>query len=163
MKIKVGMGFDAHKFDHVPSEANFLMLGGVRVPHQYKLLAHSDGDVVLHALVDAMFGAIGAGDIGLHFPPSDNRWKNEDSTKFVEFAYELICKAKGVINNVDITIICEAPKISDVREQMRDRVAKILKLDLVDVNIKATTTEKMGFTGRKEGIVCQAVVTVALQ
>ena len=162
MKIKVGMGFDAHKFDLTPDDANFLMLGGVQVPHQYKLLAHSDGDVVLHALVDAMFGAIGAGDIGLHFPPSDNRWKNEDSSKFVEFAYELICKAQGVINNVDITVICEAPKISEVREQMQARIAKMLKLAMIDVNIKATTTEKMGFTGRKEGIACQAVVTVVL-
>lgn len=161
MKIKVGSGFDAHKFDSQPDDANFLMLGGVKVPHKYKLLAHSDGDLVLHALVDALLGTIGAGDIGLHFPPTDMKWKKEDSTKFVKFAHALVTKAKGTINNVDITVICEAPKISQVREQMQSKIAEMLGLAALDVNIKGTTTEKMGFTGRKEGIACQATVCVA--
>jgi 2-C-methyl-D-erythritol 4-phosphate cytidylyltransferase/2-C-methyl-D-erythritol 2,4-cyclodiphosphate synthase len=160
-KIRVGSGFDAHKFNSTPNEQNFIMLGGVKIPHNYCLLAHSDGDVLLHALTDALFGTIGAGDIGLHFPPTEPKWRNADSVEFIKYAYELIKKQNGSINNVDVTIICEAPKISPFREQIQAKIANILELDILDVNVKATTTEKMGFTGRKEGIACQAVACVA--
>ena len=158
--VKVGSGFDAHRFDSEASDQNFIMLGGIKIPHQYRLLAHSDGDVLLHALTDALLGAIGAGDIGLHFPPTDSKWRNEDSAKFIIFANELIKKEKGVISNVDLTVICESPRLSPFRDQMQERVAEILGLNTKDVNIKGTTTEKMGFTGRKVGVACQAVVCV---
>ena len=158
--VKVGSGFDAHRFDSEASDQNFIMLGGIKIPHQYKLLAHSDGDVLLHALTDALLGAIGAGDIGVHFPPTDPKWHNEDSAKFVKFANDLIKKEKGFISNVDLTIICEAPRITPFRELIQTRVAEILDLDIKNVNIKGTTTEKMGFTGRKEGIACQAIACV---
>jgi 2-C-methyl-D-erythritol 4-phosphate cytidylyltransferase/2-C-methyl-D-erythritol 2,4-cyclodiphosphate synthase len=158
--VKVGSGFDAHRFDSEASDQNFIMLGGIKIPHQYRLLAHSDGDVLLHALTDALLGAIGAGDIGLHFPPTDSKWRNEDSAKFIIFANELIKKEKGVISNVDLTVICESPRLSPFRDQMQERVAEILGLNTKDVTIKGTTTEKMGFTGRKEGVACQAVVCV---
>ncbi len=158
--IKVGSGFDAHRFALESSDQNFIMLGGIKIPHQYKLLAHSDGDVLLHALTDALLGAIGAGDIGVHFPPTDPKWRNEDSTKFVKFANDLIKKEKGFISNVDLTIICEAPRITSFRELIQTRISEILDLDIKNVNIKGTTTEKMGFTGRREGIACQAIACV---
>ncbi len=159
-KVKVGSGFDAHRFGSESSDENFVMLGGVKILHPYCLLAHSDGDVLLHALTDALLGTIGAGDIGLHFSPDDPRWKDQDSVQFINFANDLVKKRKGVVSNVDITVICESPKISPFRDQIQGRVAEILGLDVHDVNIKGTTTEKMGFTGRKEGIACQAVVCV---
>lgn len=159
-KVKVGSGFDAHRFSLESNDENFIMLGGIKILYPYRLLAHSDGDVLLHALTDALLGTIGAGDIGLYFPPDDPKWSGGDSVQFVKFANDLIKKQNGVISNVDITVICESPKISPFREQIQTRVAEILGLDVKDVNIKGTTTEKMGFTGRKEGIACQAVVCV---
>ena len=159
-KIKVGCGFDAHRLILEEGEKNLIILGGVKVPYQFNLLAHSDGDVVLQALTDALLGTIGAGDIGVHFPPSDSQWRNADSVKFVQYAHELIIQKGGEINNVDITLICEAPKISSYREEIKLKIASILNIEIDDVNIKGTTTEKMGFTGRKEGIACQVVACV---
>lgn len=161
MKIKVGSGFDAHRFDSLKSDDHFITLGGVKVPHFFKLIAHSDGDVVLHALVDALLGVVAAGDIGLHFPPSDPQWKNCNSERFVVFAHDLVKQKGGVVNNVDVTIICEAPRIGKYRQAMQESIARILSLDIADVNIKATTTEQMGFTGRGEGIAASVTLCAA--
>lgn len=156
-KITVtGHGFDVHAFGDVDVEN--IKLGGIDVPYHRNLKAHSDGDVVLHALTDAILGAIGEGDIGLHFPPSDNQWKNKDSRFFLEEASKMLLQKGGDINNVDITLICEKPKLKDMREPMRDSIASLLSLNPRQVNVKATTTEKLGFTGRGEGIACQATI-----
>jgi 2-C-methyl-D-erythritol 4-phosphate cytidylyltransferase/2-C-methyl-D-erythritol 2,4-cyclodiphosphate synthase len=154
--IRTGMGYDAHRFtggDHV-------WLGGIKVAHTHALEGHSDADCALHALTDAILGALGAGDIGQHFPPSDERWRGAPSWKFLDHAALLAKKAGGVIVHCDVTIICEAPKIGPHRETMRARIAEILALDLARVSVKATTTEGMGFTGRKEGLAAQAVATI---
>lgn len=161
-ETRIGSGFDAHRFKE-PTNANpHVMLCGVPIPHTHTLEAHSDGDVALHALVDALLGTISAGDIGLHFPPSDPQWKNADSKQFVEHACMLVSEAGGRIVNADITIIGESPRIGAYRTHMTESVANMLKIDKNRVNIKATTTEKMGFTGRKEGIATQAVVSVEM-
>ena len=156
-KIKIGIGYDAHKF---AEDGDFVMLCGVRVPSHRGVIAHSDGDVALHALTDAMLGAIGEPDIGKHFPPNDMEWKNADLTIFLEFAHDLLKQRGGTINNIDLIIICETPQISPHREKMIKRLAEVLGISEEDVNVKATTTEGMGFTGRKEGISCQASVCV---
>ncbi|PZQ27884.1 MAG: 2-C-methyl-D-erythritol 2,4-cyclodiphosphate synthase [Stenotrophomonas acidaminiphila] len=145
LNIRIGQGFD-------------VMLGGVRVPHDRGVLAHSDGDVVLHALCDAMLGALALGDIGRHFPPSDDRWKGADSRAFVRHCDALIGARGWRVGNVDVTVICERPKVGPRADAMRACVAQDLRLDLDAVSIKATTTEKLGFTGRGEGIAAQAVV-----
>ena len=137
-------------------------LGGLRIPHTQALSGHSDADVVLHAIVDALLGAIGAGDIGMHFAPSDPRWCGAASSRFVEHACALVVAEGGVIDHVDATIICETPKIGPHREAIRANVAALLGLDLRDVSIKATTTERLGFTGRGEGIAAQAIATLRL-
>src|SRR5688572_33326479 len=134
------------------------MLGGVRVPHTAGVLAHSDGDVVLHALCDALLGAAGLGDIGQHFSDKDPRWKGADSSKFVTAVLDMLTARKLRVGNADVTVICEAPKVGPVRDAMRTRVAELLGVPPTDVNIKATTTEKLGFTGRSEGIAAQAIV-----
>ncbi|MFN7038647.1 MAG: 2-C-methyl-D-erythritol 2,4-cyclodiphosphate synthase [Alphaproteobacteria bacterium] len=157
-KVCVGSGFDAHKFSDVKN--GFIILGGIKIPFEKSIIAHSDGDVVLHALVDAMLGTISAGDIGMHFSPSDERWKNADSSLFVKHALNLIKSKAGIINNADITIIGERPKIGKYREEMKKNIAKLLEIDSEQVNIKATTTERMGFTGREEGLAAQAVIAV---
>lgn len=162
MDIRCGSGFDAHKFSAESSEDNSVVLGGITIPFEKKLEAHSDGDVLIHALVDALLGAIGEGDIGMHFPPSDVKWKNASSKLFLIHAKELLEKKKGSINNVDITVICEKPRLGIYREKIRSNLSNILDISEDRINIKATTTEKMGFTGRGEGIAVQAVVTVAL-
>ena len=154
--VRVGSGFDVHRL--VAGEE--LWLGGVLVPHDKGLSGHSDADVALHAIVDALLGAIGAGDIGDHFPPSDPRWRGAKSDGFLEHAAGLVADAGYNVGNVDLTIICEAPKIGPHREVMRQRIAAILGLSTDTVSVKATTTEKLGFTGRGEGIAAQAVVTV---
>lgn len=159
---KIGMGFDAHRFELSMDPDNFIMLCGVKVPCEYSIIAHSDGDVALHALTDALLGTIAAGDIGMHFPPSDIRWKNANSTHFVRHACDLIEAKGGQINNVDLTIIGQTPRISSYRLQMQDSLARMLKTSLDNINIKATTTEEMGFTGRKEGIAAQAVASIVL-
>jgi 2-C-methyl-D-erythritol 4-phosphate cytidylyltransferase/2-C-methyl-D-erythritol 2,4-cyclodiphosphate synthase len=155
---RTGLGFDAHRFavgDHV-------WLCGVRIAHDHGLEGHSDADAGLHALTDAILGAIGAGDIGQHFPPSDERWRDAPSWKFLDHAASLVRAAGGAVVHCDVTLICEGPKIGPHRDAMRARVAKILKLDIARVSVKATTTEGMGFTGRGEGLAAQAVASVRL-
>lgn len=153
---RTGLGFDVHRLE----SGRPLWLCGVAVPHTHGLAGHSDADVGLHALADAIFGAIGAGDIGDHFPPSDPQWKGADSALFIEYARDLVGKRGDIIDHVDITIICEMPKIGPFREQMRVRVAELLQIEKMRVSVKATTTERLGFTGRGEGIAAQAVATI---
>lgn len=153
---RVGAGFDVHAFapgDHV-------WLGGVRVEASQGVVAHSDGDVVLHALTDALLGAIADGDIGTHFPPSDPQWRGASSDRFLAFAAERVRAGGGLIDNLDITVLCETPRVGPHREPMRARIAGIAGVDLGAVSIKATTTERLGFIGRAEGIAAQASVTV---
>lgn len=156
--IRLGTGYDVHKF----GPGDQVWLCGVSVPHDAGLEGHSDADVALHALTDAILGAIGAGDIGLHFPPSDPQWKGANSAQFLKHAADLVAVRGGVIAHVDITIICERPKIGPHREAMVARVADILGLSPTRVSVKATTTEGLGFTGRREGIAAQAAATVRL-
>ena len=158
VEMRVGQGFDVHQFG--PGDA--VHLCGVRVPHPRGLVGHSDADVGLHSLVDALLGAIGAGDIGVHFPPSDARWRNADSAVFVRHAVDLVTKAGGRIIHVDVTIIAEEPKVSPHRAAMVARLSELLGLEPARCSVKATTTEGLGFTGRREGIAAQAVATVAL-
>ncbi|HEX6959463.1 MAG TPA: bifunctional 2-C-methyl-D-erythritol 4-phosphate cytidylyltransferase/2-C-methyl-D-erythritol 2,4-cyclodiphosphate synthase [Ferrovibrio sp.] len=158
--IRIGQGFDVHAFADEPGRP--LMLAGVAVPHERSLAGHSDADVALHALTDAILGALGDGDIGLHFPPSDARWKNADSAAFLRHALALVAKRNGMLAHCDVTIICEAPKIGPHREAMRDRIAEIAGIGRDRVSIKATTTEKLGFTGRREGIAAMATATIRL-
>jgi 2-C-methyl-D-erythritol 4-phosphate cytidylyltransferase / 2-C-methyl-D-erythritol 2,4-cyclodiphosphate synthase len=156
--IRVGQGFDVHAFcpgDHV-------WLCGLKIPHDHGLEGHSDADAGLHALTDAILGALGAGDIGVHFPPSDPRWRGAPSHLFLRHAADLVTEAGGGIAHVDVTLICERPKIGPHREAMVERIAEILHLDRGRVSVKATTTEKLGFTGRGEGIAAQAVATLRL-
>jgi 2-C-methyl-D-erythritol 4-phosphate cytidylyltransferase/2-C-methyl-D-erythritol 2,4-cyclodiphosphate synthase len=157
-EVRTGQGFDVHAFgpgDHV-------WLCGVKVPHERALIGHSDADAGLHALTDAILGALGAGDIGVHFPPSDAQWRGAPSHKFLRHAAELVKQAGGAISHVDVTLICERPKIGPHRAAMVRRVAEILELDEKRVSVKATTTEQLGFTGRGEGIAAQAVATLRL-
>lgn len=154
-----GIGFDVHAW-HETSEDHFLSLCGVKVPARYKIIAHSDGDVGLHALVDAMLGAIAAGDIGEHFSPSDLRWKNADSALFVQHTLKLYSEKKATLVNVDITFIGEEPKITPFKNKMKEKLSQLLKLNSDRINIKATTTEKLGFLGRQEGLAVQAIVSV---
>jgi len=152
--IRVGTGYDVHRL----AQGEELWLCGVRIPHDRGLAGHSDADVAIHALVDAILGAIGAGDIGSHFPPSDPQWKGASSDRFLTHAVALAAEAGLRIGNADLTIICEAPKIGPHREAMRARLAELLGCDCSAVSVKATTTEKLGFTGRGEGIAAQAAV-----
>ena len=151
--IRIGQGYDVHAF----GEGDHIMLAGVRVAHSRGVLAHSDGDVALHALCDAMLGALALGDIGVHFPPSDDRWKGADSSRFVSHCNELLRERGWQVGNVDITVICERPKVGPHALAMREKVAQLLEIGLDRVSIKATTSEKLGFTGREEGIAAQAV------
>ena len=153
---RTGFGFDAHRF----CPGGHVMLCGVSIPHSAGLAGHSDADAGLHALTDALLGAIGAGDIGEHFPPSDEEWKGAASDIFLRRAADLITERGGAIANVDVTIICEAPRVAPHRDAMRARIAGILGLDEGRVSVKGTTTEGLGFTGRAEGIAAQAVATV---
>jgi 2-C-methyl-D-erythritol 4-phosphate cytidylyltransferase/2-C-methyl-D-erythritol 2,4-cyclodiphosphate synthase len=137
-------------------------MGGIEVPHDKGLAGHSDADVVLHSITDALLGAAGEGDIGLHFPPSDSQWKGASSDRFLAHAAALIRDRGGIIDHIDCTVICEAPKIGPHREAMRARIAEILQLKAGQVSIKATTTERLGFTGRGEGVAAQAVATIRM-
>jgi 2-C-methyl-D-erythritol 4-phosphate cytidylyltransferase / 2-C-methyl-D-erythritol 2,4-cyclodiphosphate synthase len=152
------MGYDAHRF----GEGDHVWLCGVKVPHDHGLIGHSDADAGLHALTDAILGTIGAGDIGQHFPPSDERWRGAPSWKFLDHAARLVAEKGGRILHCDVTLICERPKIGPHREAMRGRIAEILGLSMERISVKATTTEGMGFTGRREGLAAQAVATVRL-
>jgi 2-C-methyl-D-erythritol 4-phosphate cytidylyltransferase/2-C-methyl-D-erythritol 2,4-cyclodiphosphate synthase len=152
----VGHGVDAHRF----GEGEYVTLCGVRIAHSKGLLGHSDADAGWHALVDAILGALGAGDIGAHFPPSDPQWKGADSERFLRHAAELATNSGARIVHVDVTLICERPKVGPHRDAMRARTAEVLGLPLERVSVKATTTERMGFTGREEGIAAQATATL---
>jgi 2-C-methyl-D-erythritol 4-phosphate cytidylyltransferase/2-C-methyl-D-erythritol 2,4-cyclodiphosphate synthase len=155
---RTGMGFDVHAF----AGGGPIMMGGIEVPHERGLAGHSDADVVLHAITDALLGAAALGDIGQHFPPSDPRWKSADSSIFLAHAAQLVRDAGAMIDYIDCTVICEAPKVGPYRDAMRSRVAEILGLPLSSVSIKATTTERLGFTGRREGIAAQAIANVRM-
>lgn len=154
--VRIGSGYDVHRL----SEGEALWLCGVRIDHSHGLAGHSDADVAIHALVDALLGAIGHGDIGSHFPPSDPQWKGAPSSGFLAHAAEMVRASGHLIGNVDLTIICEAPRIGPHRETMRSRIAEILNVDIAAVSVKATTTEGLGSTGRREGIAAQAVATI---
>jgi 2-C-methyl-D-erythritol 4-phosphate cytidylyltransferase/2-C-methyl-D-erythritol 2,4-cyclodiphosphate synthase len=156
---RTGFGFDVHAF----AGEGPIMLGGVAIPHSRGLAGHSDADVVLHAITDAVLGAAALGDIGQHFPPSDPRWKGASSDCFLAHAVALVRAGGGVVDHIDCTIICEAPKIGPHREAMRLRIAEIAQVNLSQVSIKATTTERLGFTGRGEGIAAQAVVNIRME
>ena len=156
LPVRIGTGFDVHRL--APGEE--LWLCGVPIEHEFGLAGHSDADVGIHALVDALLGAIGAGDIGQHFPPSDPQWKGADSARFLQHATKLVGEAGYRVGNIDVTLICEAPKIGPHRDAMRDRLALLAGIDAGAVNVKATTTERLGFAGRGEGIAAQAVATV---
>jgi 2-C-methyl-D-erythritol 4-phosphate cytidylyltransferase / 2-C-methyl-D-erythritol 2,4-cyclodiphosphate synthase len=156
--VRIGNGFDVHVF----ADGDHVMLGGVRIPHTRGVTGHSDADVVLHALVDAILGALAEGDIGQHFPPSDPQWRGASSDRFLAFACERVRARAGLIGNLDVTIVCEAPRVSPHRNAMRARIAEIAGISATRVAVKATTSEKLGFTGRGEGIVAMATATVRL-
>jgi 2-C-methyl-D-erythritol 4-phosphate cytidylyltransferase / 2-C-methyl-D-erythritol 2,4-cyclodiphosphate synthase len=156
--VRTGNGFDVHAFidgDHV-------MLGGVRIPHSRGVTGHSDADVALHALVDAILGALADGDIGTHFPPSDPQWKGASSDRFLAFASQRVRARRGIIAHLDVTVVCEAPRVSPHRDAMRARIAAIAGITVERVGLKATTSEELGFTGRGEGIVAMATATIRL-
>jgi len=155
---RTGLGFDVHAF----SGEGPIAMGGIDIPHERGLAGHSDADVVLHSITDALLGAAGLGDIGQHFPPGEAQWKGADSSIFLAHAAKLVRDAGGIIDFVDCTVICEAPKIGPHRDAMRSRVAEILGLPPTSVSIKATTTERLGFAGRGEGIAAQAVATIRM-
>jgi 2-C-methyl-D-erythritol 4-phosphate cytidylyltransferase/2-C-methyl-D-erythritol 2,4-cyclodiphosphate synthase len=158
MQIRIGQGFDAHRW----GDGQSVWLCGVEIAHDKTLIGHSDADAGLHALTDALLGAVGLGDIGDHFPPTDPRWKGASSDRFLRHAVDLINEKGGEIVNVDVTLICERPKVKPHREAMRARLADILGIAVERVSVKATTTEKMGFTGREEGLAAQAVCAVSM-
>ena len=156
--IRTGNGFDVHAF----ADGDHVMLGGIRIPHSRGLTGHSDADVALHALVDAILGALADGDIGSHFPPSDPQWKGAASDRFLAFACERVRARHGVIAHLDVTIVCEAPRVSPHRDAIRARIAAIAGISVSRVAVKATTSEQLGFTGRAEGMVALATATVRL-
>ena len=156
MDFKIGLGFDVHQVE----PGNKVLLGGVYIPSSFSLKGHSDADVLLHAITDALLGAVGENDIGFHFPDSEEKNKDRSSFDFLGYAYRLIQKKGFKVSNIDANIICEAPKVNPYREKIRSKVSSFLDLEKEQVNIKATTTEKLGFLGRKEGIVAEAVVLI---
>jgi 2-C-methyl-D-erythritol 4-phosphate cytidylyltransferase / 2-C-methyl-D-erythritol 2,4-cyclodiphosphate synthase len=156
---RLGTGFDVHAF----TQGDHVWLGGVRVPHDRGVLAHSDGDVILHALTDAVLGALADGDIGTHFPPSDTQWRGASSDRFLAHAVGLVRQRGGIVDHLDATLLCERPRLGPHREAMRQRIAEIAGLRLDQVSLKATTTEKLGFIGRREGIAAHAAATIRLQ
>lgn len=152
--MRVGTGFDVHAF----GEGDHVVLGGVRIPHRRGVVAHSDGDVVIHALCDAIFGALALGDIGRHFPPTDERWRDADSRQFLRHAAMLMAQHGYRLGNADVTVIGEAPKVTPHAQAMRENLAADLDSEIGRISVKATTTEKLGFCGRGEGIAAQACV-----
>lgn len=157
--LRVGTGYDVHRL----TEGEALWLCGLRIEHSHGLAGHSDADVAIHALVDAILGALGDGDIGSHFPPSDSQWRGASSDRFLAHAVARAAENGYEVGNVDVTIICEAPKIGPHRQAMRERLAEIMQVGVAQVSVKATTTEKLGYTGRGEGIAAQAVATLVRQ
>jgi len=160
-ETRTSSGFDVHAFEKEPS-ARKLIMGGIEIPHRVALTGHSDADVVLHAITDAVLGAVNEGDIGTHFPPSDPQWKDADSALFLREAVKKLNGKSGILKFIDVTIMAEEPKIGPHREAMQHRIAEICDVDVSLISIKATTTEGLGFTGRKEGIACQAVITTLI-
>lgn len=158
LRVRTANGYDVHRL--VTGEE--LWLGGLLIPHDKGLSGHSDADVALHAITDALLGTIADGDIGMHFPPSDPQWRGAKSAQFLQHAASLIAARGGIIDFIDLTIICEAPKIGPHRASMRARIADMLRLDVDQISVKATTTERLGFTGRGEGIAAQAVATIRI-
>ena len=156
--MRMGTGYDVHAF----SDGDHVMLGGVKIPHARGLAGHSDADAALHALVDAILGALAEGDIGVHFPPSDPQWRGASSEQFLRFAVERVQARGGMIAHLDVTVICEAPRIGPHRDAMRARIAAIAGISLDRVAVKATTSEKLGFIGRGEGIAALATATIRL-
>ncbi len=152
--IRIGQGFDVHAF----AENRKLILGGIEIPHTKGLLGHSDADVLLHTIADAALGAIAAGDIGKHFPDTDPEFKDADSAKLLQHVYALVKQQGYELGNLDATVIAQAPKLRPYIDTMRARIAELLEADIEQINVKATTTEWLGFTGREEGIACQAVI-----
>jgi 2-C-methyl-D-erythritol 2,4-cyclodiphosphate synthase len=153
---RIGHGYDVHRF----GEGNFITLGGVKIPYHHGFIAHSDGDVLIHSLCDALLGSIAAGDIGRHFPDTDDRYKNIDSCILLEQTSQLLKQSGYSIGNADISIIAQAPKMAPHIEAMRRRLAEVLNIAISQINVKATTTEKLGFAGREEGIAVHAIVMV---
>jgi len=156
--VRMGQGYDVHAFgpgDHV-------WLGGYKVPHTKGLVGHSDADVLSHAITDALYGALGDGDIGSHFPPSDPQWKGADSSIFLKAAADAVRARGGMIAHIDATVVCEMPKVGPHRDAIRQRIAEVVNLPLDRVAVKATTSERLGFTGREEGIATLAIATVRL-
>ena len=152
--MRIGQGIDVHAF----GPGDHIVIGGVRIAHTHGVVAHSDGDVAIHALCDAILGALALGDIGVHFPPSDERWRGADSRQFLRHCAGLMRKHSFGIGNVDVTIVCEKPKIAPHAEPMRANLAADLGVDIGQVSVKATTSEKLGFSGRGEGIAAFAIV-----
>jgi len=152
--FRVGQGYDVHAF----AEGRPLILGGIEIPHDRGLLGHSDADVLLHTITDAALGAIGEGDIGRHFPDTDPEWKDADSAKLLSYIWKIVEEKGYVLGNVDATIIAQRPKMAPYIEPMKSRIAELLNADVSQVNVKATTTEKLGFTGREEGIAALATI-----
>jgi 2-C-methyl-D-erythritol 2,4-cyclodiphosphate synthase len=156
MTIRIGFGYDVHAF----ATDRPLILGGVTIPSERGLSGHSDADTVIHAIVDALLGAAALGDIGQHFPSSDERWKNQPSSVFLEYTYDLLCQQQYTINNIDTTIVAEHPKMALHIQAMRTHLAQHLQLSREQVSVKATTTDGLGFIGRQEGIACYAVALI---
>lgn len=156
LDIRTGIGFDVHAFE----EGRKLILGGIEIKHDKGLAGHSDADALLHAVTDAMLGSLSLGDIGIHFPDDDARYKNADSTVFLKKAHELVRNRGFYVNNIDVVVMLQQPKIATYVQKMKDKISKILDIGADRVSIKATTTEKLGFVGREEGISVMAVVTV---
>jgi 2-C-methyl-D-erythritol 2,4-cyclodiphosphate synthase len=156
--LRIGQGYDVHVFE----AGDHVTLGGVHIPHSQGIRAHSDGDVLLHALCDALLGAAALGDIGMHFPDTDPRWRGADSRVFLRHIRELLAQRSFTVVNVDATVLAEAPKLGKHREAMRANIATDLDIDLARVNIKATTSEGAGFIGRREGLACHAIALIEL-
>jgi 2-C-methyl-D-erythritol 2,4-cyclodiphosphate synthase len=157
--MRIGHGFDVHKF----GGQGPVIIGGVAIPYEQGLIAHSDGDVALHALTDALLGAIAAGDIGRHFPDTDDKWKGANSRELLKDVYRRVKEQGYILGNADVTIMAQAPKMAPHIDSMCAAIAEDLETELGNVNVKATTTERLGFTGRKEGIACEAVVLLVQQ
>ena len=158
-QIRIGQGMDVHAFE----AGDFVTLAGIQIPHTQGLKAHSDGDVILHALCDALLGALALGDIGQHFPDTDPAFKGTDSRVLLKHVYQLILDRGYYLNNADITVACERPKLAPHNLAMRQSIANVLDVDVTQISIKATTTEKLGFTGRQEGILATATVLISHQ
>jgi 2-C-methyl-D-erythritol 4-phosphate cytidylyltransferase/2-C-methyl-D-erythritol 2,4-cyclodiphosphate synthase len=163
LRPRTGMGFDVHRLETVHDAGHAgLVLMGLTLPEPYRMTGHSDADVGLHAITDALLGALAIGDIGSHFPPSDPKWKGVDSAIFLAHAVDEVARAGGLIEHVDVTLICERPRVGPYRAAMIERLAELLRLPFQHISVKATTTERLGFTGRGEGIAAQAVATIFL-